>query len=100
MRKARVGLPKILKQLESFYGIHAPKWPTDPYAFLVWWHCGYPASDAACARGWESLNRLIGIQPRQILAAGVPALAAALKPGGMVPELRAMRLVEIAARIE
>lgn len=30
----------------------------------------------------------------------MPKLAAALKPGGMVPELRAMRLKEIAARVK
>jgi endonuclease III len=100
MRKARVGLPKILKQLESFYGIQEPKWPTDPYPFLVWWHCGYPASDALCARGWESLSREIGVEPEQLLAASPLNLARALKPGGMVPELRAMRLKEIAARVK
>ena len=93
-------VPEILDALEAFYGPRQPSSPTDPYEFLVWWHCGYPASDKACARGWASLNRAIGIQPGQILAAGTPALAAALKPGGMVPEIRALRLVEIATRIE
>ncbi len=43
-------VPEILDALESFYGAQEPHWPTDPYEFLVWWHCGYPASDAACAR--------------------------------------------------
>ena len=43
-------------KLESFYGQQEPCWPTDPYLFLVWWQCGYPASDTACAKGWESLN--------------------------------------------
>jgi endonuclease III len=100
MRKARPGLPKILKQLESFYGVQEPTWPTDPYLFLVWWHCGYPASDAACSRGWESLNRGIGVEPEQLLSASPAELASALKPGGMVPELRAMRLKEIAARVK
>ncbi len=93
-------VPEILDRLEAHYGPQQPCWPTDPYEFLVWWHCGYPASDAACARGWESLNRTVGIQPRQLLEAGTATLTAALKPGGMVPELRAVRLVEIAARIE
>jgi endonuclease III len=100
MRKARAGLPKILKQLESLYGVQAPTWPTDPYLFLVWWHCGYPASDAACTRGWESLNPEVGVEPEQLLSASPAKLASALKPGGMVPELRAMRLKEIAARVK
>jgi endonuclease III len=66
----------------------------------VWWHCGYPASDAACAKGWAALNAEIGVDVEKILAATPAALAKALKPGGMVPELRAMRLKEIAARVK
>ena len=91
---------EILDRLEGHYGPQQPGWPTDPYEFLVWWHCGYPASDAACAKGWDALNRSVGIQPRQILEAGTATLARALKAGGMVPELRAVRLMEIAARVE
>lgn len=100
MAGAVARLPEILDQLESFHGTQEPCWPTDPYRFLVWWHCGYPASDAACAKGWESLNREVGVMPRQLLPAGTDQLASALKPGGMVPELRAMRLKEIAARVQ
>jgi len=91
---------RSLDELESFYGAQVPNFPTDPYLFLVWWHCGYPASDAACAKGWESLQREIGVEPHRLLAANPAKLARALKPGGMVPELRAMRLKEIAERIE
>src|SRR5215831_9145961 len=88
----------LLDRLETYYGVQSTTWPTDPYEFLVWWHCGYPASDSACARGWESLNKSIGIQPEQILAESVPELARALKAGGMVPEQRALRLKEVAER--
>ncbi len=94
------GVPRILERLESVYGAQEPNWPTDPYEFLVWWHCGYPASDAACAKGWSSLQQTVGIRPAEILAAGAAKLARALKPGGMVPELRAERLLEIAARVQ
>jgi endonuclease-3 len=93
-------LPALLSELESFYGKQEPCWPTDPHLFLVWWHCGYPASDAACTKGWESLNKAIGVEPQQLLAASPAKLASALKAGGMVPELRAMRLKEIALRIQ
>lgn len=93
-------LATILNQLESHYGRQEPNWPTDPYLFLVWWHCGYPASDTACNKGWESLNKTIGAELQQLLSATPAKLAAALKPGGMVPELRAMRLKEIAARVK
>ncbi len=93
-------VPQILDRLESCYGAQQPLWPTDPYEFLVWWHCGYPASDAACARGWEALHRATGIAPPQLLQAGAARLSSALKAGGMVPELRAQRLLEIAARVQ
>jgi endonuclease-3 len=100
MQKAVSAVAEILRKLESFYGPQEPGWPTDPYHFLVWWHCGYPASDAACMKGWELLKKSVGVEPRQLLAASTAKLAAALKPGGMVPELRAMRLMEIAARVQ
>src|SRR5271156_5431224 len=100
MRKAALRIAELLTQLESLYGAQEPCWPTDPYLFLVWWHCGYPATDAACAKGWESLTREIGVEPERLLKANPTKLALALKPGGMVPELRAMRLKEIAERIE
>ena len=90
---------EILQRLDTFYGQQEPSWPTDPYLFLVWWHCGYPASDAACAKGWDSLRTAVGVDLGQLLQAPVPKLAKALKAGGMVPELRAMRLKEIAARV-
>src|SRR5580692_2564825 len=89
-----------LDALEVFDGSQQPNFPTDPYLFIVWWHCGYPASDAACAKGWQALERDIGIEPEALLAANPVKLALALKPGGMVPELRAMRLKEIAERVQ
>lgn len=100
MPKKDSRIPELLRKLESFYGKQEPCWPTDPYRFLVWWHCGYPASDAACAKGWQSLNQEMGIEAEQLLAASPANLARALRPGGMVPELRAMRLKEIAARVK
>jgi len=93
-------IPVLLDRLEAFHGAQAPCWPVDPYAFLIWWHCGYPASDAACERGWRALNAEVGIEPGQLLAASQARLASALKAGGMVPELRALRLQQIAQRVE
>jgi endonuclease III len=93
-------LTQLLDTLEAFHGEQSPNWPTDPYLFLIWWHSGYPASDAACGKGWESLQSKIGVDPERLLAANPSKLALALKPGGMVPELRAMRLKEIAERIQ
>lgn len=91
---------EILGRLESHYGPQLPDWPTDPYLFLVWWHCGYPASDAACAKGWASLSAAVGTTPQDILAASHAALTDALRQGGLYPEKRSVRLKEIAERIE
>lgn len=100
MKKSALPVPGLLDDLESFYGRQKPDWPTDPYLFLVWWHCGYPASDDACAKGWASLTTSVSVTPEALLAASPETLATALKPGGMVPELRALRLKEIAMRVQ
>ncbi len=99
-RRRMPQLAALLDALETFHGPQIPSWPTDPYLFLVWWHCGYPASDVSCAKGWETLQSGIGVDPDRLLAANPSKLALALKPGGMVPELRAMRLKEIAERVQ
>ena len=91
-------LAQLLDVLAVHYGEKTVNWPTDPYLYLVWLHCGYPASDTRCAKGWESLTSQIGVDAERILTAKPEHLASALKPGGMVPELRAMRLKEIAER--
>ena len=97
MTPPRVG--DILDMLESRYGKQRPGWPTDPYQFLVWWHCGYPASEERCAKGWAALIRATGIEPEALLRATRSRLTRALRAGGMVPELRARRLQEIAERV-
>jgi len=100
MQQAKPKIAEALNKLEKFYGTQEPCWPTEPYEFLVWWHCGYPASDAVCAKGWENLKNQVGTQPERLLEATPAKMAAALKAGGMVPELRAQRLKEIARRVQ
>ena len=100
MRENKPKIGEVLNKLEKFYGPQEPCWPAEPYEFLVWWHCGYPASDAACAKGWEKLKNQVGIEPEMLLQAAPAKMAAALRPGGMVPELRAQRLKEIAQRVQ
>ena len=100
MGRTAVSVSEVLDRLERHYGPQTPCWPVDPYRFIVWWHCGYPPSDAACIRGWESLTERVGIEPAQLLAATSARLTAALTAGGMVPELRARRLKEVAARVQ
>ncbi|HET9401593.1 MAG TPA: hypothetical protein VFO34_11655 [Candidatus Acidoferrales bacterium] len=94
-----LAIPKILDKLETHYGSQHVSWPTDPYQFLLWWLSGYPQSDANCAKGWAGLESSIGTSPEEILAAAPSKLANAIKPGGMVPELRAQRMKEVAMRV-
>jgi endonuclease III len=91
---------ELLDRLEAFHGAQEAGWPVDPYEFLIWWHCGYPPSDAACAKGWAPLKQSVGTKPEQILAASQARLTAAMKAGGMVPEQRAAHLHEIALRMQ
>lgn len=100
MAQSRGSILDVLDKLEEFYGPQEPTFPTDPYEFLVWWYCGYPASDAACSKGWAELTREVGIAPQKLLRAKPSKLSAALKAGGMFPELRAERLKEVAVRVE
>ena len=90
----------ILDSLESNYGALDPVAPADPYEFLIWWHCGYPASEERCSKGWSSLTREVGIAPKRLIAASTAKLAGALEAGGMVPDLRAARVKEIAERVQ
>lgn len=98
--QSRISILDVLDRLEKFYGPQEPSFPTDPYEFLVFWYCGYPASDVACSKGWANLTRDLGIEPDKLLNAKPAKLAAALKAGGMVPELRAERLKELAMRVQ
>ena len=95
-----VSTPEILDLLEAYYGLQEPSWPTEPFHFLIWWHCGYPASDTNCSKGWASLVKTIGITPSQLHAASVDTLANTLAPGGMIPLIRSQRIKAIVQQIE
>ena len=100
MAQSQPSIRHVLDKLEEFYGPQEPSFPTDPYEFLVWWYCGYPASDAACSKGWANLKREVGIEPQTLLRAKPSKLSAALKAGGMLPEVRAEHLKELAMRVQ
>lgn len=93
-------LASILDKLESFYGVQKTAWPTDPYEFALWWLSGYPQSDTNCAKGWAGLTGAMGTTPAEILTVPPKKLSEAIKSGGMVPELRAQRMKEVALRVQ
>jgi endonuclease-3 len=89
-----------LERLEQFYGPQKLTGPSDPYEMIVYVNCGYPATDASCSRGFEALKREVGLEPVNILAAPKTKLAKLMRLGGIVPELRAKRLQEIARTVK
>lgn len=100
MTKTKTRMARVLDRLEKFYGI--PKAPkrTDAYEMVLHRNCGYPQSDVNCDKGFAALKKEIGLSPREILDAPVAKLREVMRLGGIVPELRAQRLREIAARVE
>jgi endonuclease III len=93
----RMGLLAIVATLEKTFGKPKAKRET-AFAMLIRQTCGYPASDEACAKGWAALSKDVGTSAKAILAAPVSKLVKAMRAGGIVPELRAKRLVEIATK--
>jgi len=47
-------LVQILEILEKAYGPQQLAGPTDAYEMIVFLNCGYPASDGACAKGFDA----------------------------------------------
>jgi endonuclease III len=91
---------EILDALEKMYGQQHAAGPTDPFEMIVYLNCGYPASDAACSKGFDALKREVGLSPKEILAAPRSRLVKLLRLGGIVPEMRADRLKEIARKVK
>jgi endonuclease-3 len=93
-------LAKLLDRLEKFHGKPKRPRPEDPYEMVLHRNCGYPQSDDRCDKGFLALKQKVGLRPAEILATPETKLAEVMRAGGMVPELRARRLKEIAARVE
>ncbi len=89
----------VLDRLEKQYGKRKLAGPSDAYGMVLYTNCGYPANDVSCAKGFTALQKLIGTQPDEILAASDTELARIMRHGGIVPEVRAQRLKDIAGRV-
>lgn len=100
MPRAQSRLTKILDMLEKRYGKPQPPHPTDPYEMLLYTLCGYPASEAACDKAFPVLKREVGLDPDSILKAPGAKLAQIMQLGGIVPEIRAERLKEVAGIVK
>jgi len=99
MRTSQANVLEVLDRLEAHHGAQQPAGPLDPYEMIVYLNCGYPASDTACTRGYQALEREVGTDPDKILAASKARLAKLMRLGGIVPAERALRLKTIARMV-
>src|SRR5689334_4579148 len=67
---------------------------------MVFLNCGYPASDAKCAKGFEALKREVGVEPKKVLAVSKAKLAKVMRPSVILPKVCAERLKEIARKVK
>src|SRR5207237_799191 len=93
-------LVQILEILEKAYGPQQLAGPTDAYEMIVFLNCGYPASDGACAKGFDALKREVGVQPNKLLAVSRAKLAKLMRPSVIVPAACAERLKDIAGTVK
>jgi len=100
MAGKKTRMERVLDRLEKQYGTPKKPRPSNPYEMVLYRNTGYPQSDVNCTRGFQALREQIGLSPAEILKAPREKLIAAARAGGIVPELRAQRLREIAARVE
>ena len=91
---------EVFDILENLYGPQKAAGPTDPYEMILYVNCGYPATDVSCSKGFEVLKREVGLKPENILAAPKAKLTKLMRFGGIVPELRAEKLKEIARLVK
>lgn len=91
-----LSLARVLKALEKFYGRPKPPKITDPLELILWENVAYLVDDEKRATAFATLKKKIGIRPKQILDASPQDLLEVTRLGGMVPELRAQRLRQIA----
>jgi endonuclease III len=67
---------------------------------IVFLNCGYPASDAKCAKGFKALKREVGVEPKKVLAVSKAKLAKVMRPSVIMPVVCAERLKEIARKVK
>ena len=86
----------MVRRLEKFYG--RPKAPkiTDALELILFENVAYLADDEKRAVAFSALKKEIGTRPEQILKASPKQLEKITRMGGIVPELRAQRLRQIA----
>ena len=91
-----LSLVRVVKVLGKFYGKPAPPKTVDPVELILNENVAYLVNDEKRAAAFAALKKNIGTKPAQILKASDAQLLEITRMGGMVPELRARRLRQIA----
>ncbi|HEY1272791.1 MAG TPA: hypothetical protein VGF08_12435 [Terriglobales bacterium] len=89
-------LGSILRALEKHYGRPKPPKITDPLELILLENVAYLADDENRTTAFAALKKRVGTRPQQILKASDEQLLEITKLGGIIPELRAKRLRQIA----
>ena len=87
---------KLIARLKRHYG--EPKLPPaqGPFELVMWENACYLLSDERRAAVFAGLRAQVGLEPRAILDADRDTLLALAKMGGMRPQVRVFRWLEIA----
>jgi len=86
----------VIKTLQQFYGRPKPAKITDPLELILWENVAYLVDDVKRATAFSLLKKSVGTTAARILKAPEVKLVAATRLGGMLPEMRAQRLRQIA----
>lgn len=86
----------IIKKLQKFYGLPQPPQFTDPLEIILFENVAYLVDDEKRSAAFAALKKKVGTRADQILEASQKQLEEITRMGGMVPELRAQRLRQIA----
>ena len=89
-------LTATIDSLRKFYGRPVPPRITDPLELILLENVAYLADDDKRAAAFAALKKRIGTRPAQILKASHQQLEEITRIGGIVPEVRAQRLRQIA----
>jgi len=92
----RKSLAVLVSGLQKFYGRPAPPVVTAPLDLILWESVAYLVDDERRAAAFALLKKNAGTTSLQILQASDAQLLEATRAGGILPELRAQRLRQIA----
>ena len=93
-------LTKLVRRLRSLYGPPVAPPTRDPYRLLLWEQVAYLADDDRRLEAYQLLEKSVGTEPEDILAATDSALRAVARRGGAIAvSQRADRLRAVAKRV-